>query len=476
MSRYLLAWDLTGRRVLVVGAGSIGEGKVETLRPAGARIVVVGAEVTPRLRALADDGVIELHQRRFRRRDVIGARLVVAATDDRSLNRRVRRWAHAARAVVNVVDDPALCDVTVPATVRRGPATIAIATDGSSPATSRFLREEIERTVPPEVAEVVEQAAIARRNLRERGEYRYDYPAWRQRFLEPGLDAVRTGRGHALRELRHRFELGFSAPTPLRAGRVTLVGGGPGGADLITVRGARAVAAADVVVYDRLVDPALLDLAPVVAERIPVGKAKGTGTSQHDINALLIDRARTGSHVVRLKGGDPFVFGRGSEEIDAVTAAGLACEVVPGVSSAVGAPALAGVPLTHRGVAASFTVLSGHRVADADHDWAALARSSSTLVVMMGATTAADIARRLLDAGRAGDEPVAVVHAAGTSDQRSAQPSLAELAASGCPFPAPCVIVIGPVADRAADHHGHVGAHAATPTAQVATSAQLTSS
>jgi uroporphyrin-III C-methyltransferase len=447
MSRYLLAWDLSGQHVLVVGAGTVGEAKVETLRTTGARIVVVGPAATSRLRELHRDGTIELRERRVRLTDVLGARLVVAATDDSRCNQRVRRWAHVVRAVVNVVDDPALCDVTVPASLRRGPATIAISTDGASPATARFLREEIERAVPPTVSDLVEHAAAARRSLRDDRRYRYDYPAWRQRLLEPGLDAVRAGRLSSLRELRHRFEHDFAAPTPIRPGKVTLVGAGPGGTDLITIRGARALAGADVVVYDRLADASLLDLAPSTAERIPVGKHKGCGVPQDQINDILVAKASAGLDVVRLKGGDPFIFGRGSEECAAVTAAGLNCDVVPGVSSALAAPALLGVPLTERGVSASFTVLSGHRIADADHDWDALARSSATLVVLMGASNANLIARSLIDHGRPPTEPVAIVHAAGTSSQRSTFRTLDELATDGCPFPAPCVIVIGPVAD-----------------------------
>lgn len=230
---------------------------------------------------------------------------------------------------------------------------------------------------------------------------------------------------------------------------MTLVGAGPGGADLVTVRGAAALGRADVVVHDRLADPALLDLAPATALRIPVGKAKGSGTDQETINRILVEHARQGSYVVRLKGGDPFVFGRGSEEHDAVVAAGLPCEVVPGVSSALAGPALAGIPLTERGVAASFTVFSGHRIADADHDWDALARSGSTLVVLMGASNASDIATRLLAAGRPADEPVALVHRAGHPDTRTEVTTLAGLRADGCPLASPVVIVIGDVASRA---------------------------
>ena len=449
MSRYLLAWDLAGRKVLIVGAGEIAEGKVETLRHAGAEIVVVGTVPTTRISGLAAAGTITLHARPVRRRDVLGARLVVAATDDRAVNRRVRRWAHAIRAVVNVVDDPALCDVIVPATVRRGAATIAITTDGSSPAAARFLREEIERGLPPQVGDLIDHATVARRELRQSGTYRYDYAAWRQHFFEPGVREISAGRLASLAELRRRFVSGFASPTPLRSGLVTLVGAGPGGADLITVRGAAALARADVVVYDRLADPALLDLAPVVAVRIPVGKAKGSGMSQEEINAILVEHAGRGSEVVRLKGGDPFVFGRGSEERDAVVAAGLRCEVVPGLSSSLAGPALAGIPLTHRAMSASFTVLTGHRIAEAGHDWEALARSGSTLVVLMGASTAGAIAERLLLGGRRSHEPVAIVHRAGHHDERTTVTTLRDLCDQGCPLPAPVVIVIGEVVSLA---------------------------
>lgn len=243
-----------------------------------------------------------------------------------------------------------------------------------------------------------------------------------------------------------RPSLSDRATAPTAVGTVTLVGAGPGGSDLITVRGALALAVADVVVHDRLADPELLELAPAHALCVPVGKAKGSGVTQDRINALLTEHALAGSNVVRLKGGDPFVFGRGSEEIEALASVGVGCEVIPGISSALAAPALAGIPLTERGAAASFTVLTGHRVDDRDHDWEALARSSSTLVVLMGASTASEIARRLLGAGRPSGEPVAVVHAAGTPRMDVARLDLETLACDGCPLPAPSVIIIGDVA------------------------------
>ncbi len=229
-------------------------------------------------------------------------------------------------------------------------------------------------------------------------------------------------------------------------GRVTLVGAGPGGADLITVRGASALGRADVVVFDRLADPELVDLAPSRAERIAVGKGKGFGPTQQDICDVMVERARAGKHVVRLKGGDPFVFGRGREEIDAATDAGIDVDVIPGVSSALGAPALAGISLTDRRLASSFTVLTGHRCGESDHEWRAFAESGSTLVVLMAATTADAVAQRLLDHGRDPSEPVAFAHAAGTVDEQVERSDLAETAQRGCPFPSPTVMVIGAVA------------------------------
>lgn len=233
------------------------------------------------------------------------------------------------------------------------------------------------------------------------------------------------------------------------AGEVTLVGAGPGGADLITVRGARALSRADVVVHDFLVDPEVLDLAPPDAERVCVGKAKGHGATQDDINRILVHHARRGRRVVRLKGGDPFLFGRGGEEVEAVRAAGFDVSVVPGLTSALAGPALAGIPVTHRGESASTLVLTGHRAGPTDYDWPAVAHAADTLVVLMAATTAGAVARRLLDAGRPRDEPVAVVHRAGRHDQAVTVGDLAGLAARDRPLAGPCVIVIGRVAARA---------------------------
>jgi len=348
------------------------------------------------------------------------------------------------RATVNAVDDPSLCDVTVPAVVNRGPATIAITTNGSTPAGARFLREEITRLVPPGVGTMLEHAAHAREQLRDNGDYRYDYSAWRQRFFEPAWDAAHRHTPAAIDEARRRFVASFaSATTPLRAGTVTLVGAGPGGVDLITVRGAQALASADVVLYDRLADPELLALAPPAAIRIPVGKGKGFGSTQSEIHDLMFEHASAGSHVVRLKGGDPFVFGRGGEEVEALRGAGIEVEVVPGLSSALAGPALAGISITDRRGSSGFVVISGHRAHADVYDWQALANLGLTVVALMATTTSRQVAEQLLAGGFDAGTAVAFVHRAGRTDEAVAGATLGDVAETGCPFPAPALMVVG---------------------------------
>ncbi len=444
---YLLAWRLEGRRVLVVGGGAIGTGKIETLLETGARIVVVDPTPSTRVEDLASRGVVRLRRRRFRPSDAMRTALVVAATGESATNRRIRRAAKAFGAVVNAVDDPPNCDVTVPSMIHRGPATIAISSGGTTPAGARYLREWLTSTVdaamPAGFGALLHEAGEARSELRETGRYRYDYAAWKHHFFEPAHRALELGtfrRG----EVRRRFVEAFARHEPTPTGRVTLVGAGPGGADLITVRGARALAAADVVVYDRLADPELLALAPAAAEKIPMGKSKGSGHSQDDINRVLAERALDGSHVVRLKGGDPFVFGRVGEEIAHLAAFGIEVEVVPGVSSALAAPALAGLPVTDRECASAFTVVSGHRAGGASFEVARGASPDTTLVVLMASSTATTVATELMASQWSSEEPVCFVHAAGTPRQESMTLPLSEVEATGCPFPAPTVMVLGP--------------------------------
>ena len=442
---YVMAWRLQGKKVVVVGAGEIGEAKIETLLPAEPKIIAIDPTPSARVRELASSKRLTLHKRRVCPLDLVGASLVVIATGDHEANARIVGWAKRLRVTVNAVDDPSLCDVTVPAVVERGPATIAITTNGATPAGARFLRERLTGFVGTEFGEVLEHAKVARRELRETGAYRYDYAAWRDNYFTPAWQAVERGDAHEIDRIRSGFVDSFTNQVPGATGKVSLVGAGPGGADLITVRGARALATADVILYDRLADPELLELAPRVAVRIPVGKGKGFGVAQSEIEDLLVSHASQGSHVVRLKGGDPFVFGRGCEEIEAAHRHGIPVEVVPGLTSALVAPTRAGISVTDRRLSSGFTVISGHRASDDSYDWKALASLEMTLVVLMASGNADVVAQRLLDAGLDGRTGVSFVHAAGREDEQTIVRTLDEVSLSGCPFGSPAVMTIGEV-------------------------------
>lgn len=242
-------------------------------------------------------------------------------------------------------------------------------------------------------------------------------------------------------------EITTSSSSP-KTGRITLVGAGPGRADLLPSRGARALADADVVLYDRLVDPELLSLAPPASLRIPVGNGKGFGSSQTAIDELLLEHAKSGAHVVRLKGGDAFIFGRGAEETDLAVLAGIDVEVVPGLSSSLAAPALAGIALTDRRSASGFAVISGHRAEETSYNWESFASDDLTVVVLMAATTADEVARQLLVGGRKAETAVAFVHRDGCPEEMVELTSLVEVSLLGCRFDSPTVMIVGEVTAR----------------------------
>jgi uroporphyrin-III C-methyltransferase/precorrin-2 dehydrogenase/sirohydrochlorin ferrochelatase len=351
---------------------------------------------------------------------------------------------------VLAVDDVPNCDFIAPALVRRGDVTVAVSTSGRSPAMARRTRERLQQALPPYWADLLDVAAAARETL---GETRalIDPDRW-QAALEGEVERlVADGQLATATELlvkkleRTLFE---SAPEPpATVGLVSLVGAGPGDPELLTLRAVQRLQAADVVVYDRLVGDGALRYAAAEAELIDVGKTPGGGgPGQAEINALLIDLGAAGKRVVRLKGGDPYLFGRGGEEALALARAGVAFEVVPGVSSALAAPAAAGIPITHRGLSGSVTIANGHDVDQ--HDWTALAQSAGTLVFLMGVEHLDEIVERLIDAGRSSYEPAAVVQWATTPRQRSVHAALGEIpqVAQRAGLGAPAVIVIGPTA------------------------------
>src|SRR6059058_3331598 len=441
---YPVFLDLRGRRAVVIGGGAVAEQKVHGLVGAGAHVTVVSTDVTPALGALARRNAIEHKRRPYRRGDLKGAWLAIAATDDRGTNGAV--WAEAEQLGVplNAVDDLEHCSFIAPAVHREGDITVAVSTAGKSPALAVRLRQRIARLVGRAEARLCELLGELRPGLAERVP---DTPArtalWYRIVDSDVIDFVRRGdidgaRGR-IAELVGPHPL---SPSPFgRGGTVYLVGAGPGDPGLITAKGLELLRSADVVVYDRLVSPALLAQAPAEAERIL------RGTDQQDVNALLIDRAREGLNVVRLKGGDPFVFGRGAEECEALAAAGVSYEVIPGVTSAVAVPAAAGIPVTHRRVASGFAVVAGHECdGRSDLDWEALSRMP-TLVVLMGLAALPDVVARLRAQGAPADAPVAVIASGTLPDQRRVVGTLddiAELVAAAGLEP-PATIVIGEV-------------------------------
>ncbi len=419
---------LAGRAVVVVGGGAMAAVRARQLAEAGARVIVVAPAIRDDVVALAS----VVHRRRFEPADLDGAWFAVAAAT-REVNRGVAAAAEARRILVNAVDDPDSASAYTGGVVRRGDATVAISTAGRAPALAGLLREAIAAALPQELERWIEAAESERVLWKRQG-----VPlALRRPLLLRKLDALyadEAGRGEA---------------APVQPGFVSLVGAGPGDPGLLTRRAVERLAHADVVLYDALVDAQVLHLAPR-AHCFFVGKRAGMpSVSQRAIERLMVRTARQGKRVVRLKCGDPFVFGRGGEEAQALAAAGVPFEVVPGVSSAIAAPALAGIPVTHRGLAAGFVVISGHAEGSYGRVLDAMVPGSLTVVVLMGLGERGRIAARMLARRWPEDTPAAIVLGASSDAAFTWTGALADL--SGAELPAgsahlPGTLVIGAVA------------------------------
>ncbi|MFD6260995.1 uroporphyrinogen-III C-methyltransferase [Micromonospora chalcea] len=406
-SPYPLGLRLDGRRVVVVGGGAVATRRVPALLDAGADVLLVSPELTPALRAHVDAGRLHWEPRRFAPGDLDGAWLVQVAVDDRAAAAAVSAAAAERRIFCVRADDRSAASAWTPAVTRHGPVTVAVLGGGDprrAMAVRDAVRELLVRKGPPLTPQVEEGPP------------------------------VNTG------------------------GRVALVGAGPGDPELITVKGWRLLTEAEVVVADRLVPGLLLDeLRPDVelvdASKIPYGPSR----AQEEINRILVDRARAGKVVVRLKGGDPYVFGRGGEELLACAEAGVPVTVVPGVTSAVAVPEVAGVPVTHRGVAHEFTVVSGHLAPDSPASlvrWEALAGLRGTLVILMGLKNLAAIAATLIAHGKPADTPAAVIQEGTTAGQRTLRSTLATVAADveAAALRPPAIVVVGDVVHALTPH------------------------
>ena len=454
-AHYPVMLDLRGRLAVVIGGGAIAEGKLRELRESGARVRVVSPEVTTGIAALARAGEVEHVRRAYALGDLRGARLAIAATDDRAVNRAVWEEAESLGVLLNAVDDVEHCHFIAPSVHRQGDVTVTVSTAGRCPALAVRLRELFARFVRREHAEFARVAGAWRAEIARRVPPLAARRALWYRIVDSSaLDDLRRddrAAAHAAIEALVReaeASLGAAPGDDVRrpTGSVALVGAGPGDAGLITVRGLALLRAADVVLHDRLVTAELLACAGPGARLVPVGKhGHGASTSQEEINALMVREARAGHRVVRLKGGDPFVFGRGAEEVEALREAGIAVEVVPGITSAVAAPAAAGIPVTHRALSSGFAVVTGHESDEGSStlDWAALARMP-TLVVLMGLRALPRITARLLVHGLAPDTPAAVVAQGTRPEQRVVVATVATIAeavaASGVAQPATLVV------------------------------------
>jgi uroporphyrin-III C-methyltransferase/precorrin-2 dehydrogenase/sirohydrochlorin ferrochelatase len=440
--------NIKGARCLVVGGGAVAARKAGLLLGCGARVAIVSPELGETLAAEKAAGRIEHITARFEAAQLDGAAVVIAATDDRAVNEAVFRAAKARELPVNVVDSPELCSFIFPAIVDRSPMIVAVSTGGASPVLARLMRARLEALLPAAYGRLAQLA----NGLRERVKKHFTNPPQRRIFWEKMLggtfaDLVLAGKAT---EAEQYFEQQLAATQDAPpTGEVYLVGAGPGNPDLLTFRAMKLMQQADVVVHDNLVSPAIVELCRRDAQRIYVGKQRDNHTlRQEEINALLVKLAQEGKRVLRLKGGDPFIFGRGGEEIETLTAHGVSFEVVPGITAAAGVASYAGIPLTHRDYAHACVFVTGHlKDGTMDLDWDALARPRQTIVFYMGLLGLPVLCRELVAHGMPGATPAAIVQQGTTNRQRVLIGTLASLPqqAQDAQLKPPTLIIVGDV-------------------------------
>jgi uroporphyrin-III C-methyltransferase / precorrin-2 dehydrogenase / sirohydrochlorin ferrochelatase len=442
-------FDLTAQRVLIVGGGEVALRKLALLERSGAKVTVVAPEVLPELNERAAAGKIRAVLREFVPQDLDGARLVIVATSRRAVNRWIAALSEARGIPVNVVDDREASRFIVPAIIDRDPVLVAISTGGSSPVLARRLRERLEALIPKRFGELASWLQALRRAAR----WRLRDADARRRYFEHIVDGAAArrfvqGDRHGAESLAQQL-LARTASSPRESGEVTLVGAGPGDPELLTLKALRALQDADVILHDRLVPRAVLDMARRDARQICVGKAAGNiGSTQAEINALLIEHASQGKRVVRLKGGDPFIFGRGGEELEALQKARIRFSVIPGITAAAGCAAYAGIPLTHRDHAHSVTFVTGHEHGDGhEPDYQALAKPGITAVFYMGLARVEHIAAKLVQHGAPDTLPAALIAQGTLENQRVITGTLATIAAAAAPagLQSPALFVVGEV-------------------------------
>ncbi|WP_344960037.1 siroheme synthase CysG [Zobellella aerophila] len=429
------------RPCLVVGGGSVAARKVRLLLARGARVTLVSPTLADELQAIQDQ--FTWLAMPFAEAHLDGQFLVIAATDDLEVNARVYQLANQRGLLVNKADDSKRSAVIFPSIVERPPIQVAFSTGGGAPSLARLLRARLDALLPRHLGELATLSGRLRQAVKQcfaDSEQRRRF--WARTQDDQTLNALLKQGNLAAAEIWLQQEM--QAP---QTGEVILVGAGPGDPDLLTIKALNELQKADVVLFDQLVSDDILALIRPEAERISVGKKAGHhSVPQEQINDLLVKHASAGKRVVRLKGGDPFMFGRGAEELQTLREAGIRYQVVPGITAAAGATAYAGIPLTHRDHAQSAVFITGHCKKDGiEPDWTSLAAGNQTLVIYMGLMRSAHIQQRLVEHGRAGDTPIALIERGTTQAQRVVRGRLEQLAELATRVESPALIVIGEV-------------------------------
>ncbi|MBZ0092464.1 MAG: siroheme synthase CysG [Sulfuricellaceae bacterium] len=449
MDFFPVFFDIRGKDCLVVGGGEVAARKVSLLLQAGGKVTVVAPVLSATLALWAEKKDIIHRAERFSPDTLGESILIIAATDDMEVNREVSQFASARRIPVNVVDNPALCTFIVPSIIDRSPVVVAVSTGGAAPVLARLIRARLETLIPSAYGRLATLTA----RFRDQVKAQFLAPEKRRIFWEhilqgPVAEMVYSGQDQAAEAALVR-ELSGDIDKTKPQGEVYLVGGGPGNPDLLTFRALRLMQQADVVVYDHLVSPAVLDLARRDAERIYVGKERSNHTMRQEaINDLLVRLAQEGKRVLRLKGGDPFIFGRGGEEIETLSEHGVRFQVVPGITAASGVSSYAGIPLTHRDYAQSCVFVTGHlKDGSINLDWNGIARENQTIVIYMGLQGLAVLCQELIKHGLKPSTPAAIVQQGTTHNQRVITGTLATLSnqAEAAQMKPPTLIIVGEV-------------------------------
>jgi uroporphyrin-III C-methyltransferase / precorrin-2 dehydrogenase / sirohydrochlorin ferrochelatase len=441
-------FNIRNRPCVVIGGGDVATRKVSMLLKASAAITLYSPEICHELQAMVEDGKIQYVSASFLPNQLKDACMVIAATDDEQVNIAVSEAAKAQNIPVNVVDAPQLCTFTMGSIIDRSPVVIAISSEGNAPVLARYIRAKIETMLPATYGRIADIAG----EFRDIVKAKFTTTQARRIFWEGVLqgsfvERVLSGQEEAAR--KQLADLISDADTAKNQGEVFLVGGGPGDPDLLTFRALRLMQQCDVCVYDKLVSPEVMELVRRDAELIYVGKSRDQHTMpQEEINELLVKLALQGKRVLRLKGGDPFIFGRGGEEIETLMQHCVPFQVVPGITAANGVSSYAGIPLTHRDYAQACLFITGHlKDGNLDLDWVAMSRPRQTVVIYMGLVGLAEICEKLIAHGVSANMPVAVVQQGTTQRQRVVIATLADLAEKleSAGMKPPCLTIIGEV-------------------------------